>query len=404
MGTEQFQPVIVRSKKDSYIFVEGKPNADRFYVLMEGNVRLIREAIGKGAGTVLMPGEMFGLVSAMAGHGYIESAVAMSDVSLLAVERTQYGGLISKANSFAVNSIKSFSQKLRELDVALSERTLKSSSSGDPSHIFQIGEYYEKTGKPAQALYAYRQYLAHCPNADNKKAVVEKVAKLENIVTGKAPVYPLDTMVQSYPKGHLLFAEGESGHTMYIIQAGQVKITKIVDNKEVILAVLNKGDIFGEMAIVEDKPRAATAEVCENCTLLVVNDKNFSTLIKEQPEMVVRIASLMSERIWLLYRQLDNTFIENPLGRIYDALLIQLEKNRVQLNSRESYQFNFGYNELMGMVGLSVIDNKHFDRKIAGDGKVAFKDDKVFVEDISAMQKEAVFYRRAQKISSLGKG
>ena len=402
--TVPFQPLVVKQKKDAYVFVEGKPNADKFYIVKEGSVRLIREAINDGVGSVLGQGEMFGLVSAMAGHGYIESAIARTDVTLLSIERSQYGALISKVNTFAVNSIKSFSQKLRELDIALSQRTLKTASVGDPSHIFQIAEYYEKSGKLSQAMYAYRQFLAHCPNDQNAEAAKIQLNKLEGAVTDKSPKYPPDTMVQKYPKGHLLFAECENGDTMYIIQAGQVKITKIVDNKEVILAVLNKGDIFGEMAIVEDKPRAATAEVCENCTLLVVNDKNFSTLIKEQPEMVVRIASLMSERIWLLYRQLDNTFIENPLGRIYDALLIQLEKNRVQLNSRESYQFNFGYNELMGMVGLSVIDNKHFDRKIAGDGKVAFKDDKVFVEDISAMQKEAVFYRRAQKISSLGKG
>jgi len=398
-----FQPLIVRQRKDAYVYVEGKQNADKFFIVKEGSIRLIREAINDGIGSVLGPGEMFGLVSAMAGHGYIESAIARTDVTLLAVERHQYGALISKVNTFAVNSVKTFSQKLRELDIALSERTLKTAASSDPSHIFQIAEYYEKSGKLPQALYAYRRFLAHCPNAENAETAKAKIAKLESAVTDNTPKYPPDTMVQKYPKGHLLFAECENGDTMYIIQAGQVKITKIVDNKEVILAVLNKGDIFGEMAIVENKPRAATAEVCEDCTLLVVNRKNFVNLIREQPDMVVRIASLMSERIWLLYRQLDNTFIENHLGRIYDALLIQLEKNRVQLNSRASYQFNFGYNELMGMAGLSVIDNKHFDRKISGDGKVSFKDEKVFVEDISAMQKEAAFYRRAQKIAELGK-
>ena len=402
--TAQFQPVVVRLKKDSYIFIEGKPNADKFYIVKEGSVRIVREAISSSNGNALGPGEMFGLVSALAAHGYIESAITMSDVALLAVERNQYGSLISKVNSFAVNSVKTFSQKLRELDVALSQRTLKSASAGDPSHIFQIGEYYENSGKLNQALYAYRQYLTYCPNAENADAVKTKIAKIAGMVTGTAPKYPPDTMAQTYPKNHLLFAEGESGDTMYIIQAGQVKITKIVNNKEVILAVLGKGDIFGEMAIVEDKPRAATAEVYEDCTLLVVNRENFSTLIKEQPEMVVRIASLMSERIWLLYRQLDNTFIENPLGRVYDALIIQLEKNRVALTSREAYQFNFGYKELMGMAGLSENDNKHFDRKITGDGKISFDNDKVLVNDILDMVKEAAFYRRAQKIASLNKG
>jgi CRP-like cAMP-binding protein len=206
-------------------------------------------------------------------------------------------------------------------------------------------------------------------------------------------------MIQSYPKGFLLFAEGETGNTMYIVQEGSVKITKIVDNREVILAVLNKGDIFGEMAILENTPRAATAEVCEDCTLLAVNRDNFSKLISERPDIVVRMATIMSERIWLLYRQLDNTFIEEPLGRFYDALLIQLEKNRVDLNSREPYQCGFGLSELFGMAGVNERENIHLPRRIAGEGKIKIDNDKVLVSNVSDAVKEASFYRKKQKIN-----
>jgi len=120
--------------------------------------------------------------------------------------------------------------------------------------------------------------------------------------------------------------------------------------------------------------------------------------------MVVRMATLMSERIWLLYRQLDNTLIENPLGRIYDALLIQLEKNRVDINSDEPYQCNFGFKELMGMAGISELENKYLDRKVAGDGKMTFKDDKIQIVKISDILKESLFYRKAQKIAENKKG
>jgi CRP-like cAMP-binding protein len=395
----EFQPATVHLKKDAYVFVEGKQKADKFYIVKHGDVRIIREALNNDLGSVVGPGEMFGLISTMAAHGYIESAVAMTNVTLMAIERKQYGSLIRKVNSVAVNSIKAFSQRLRELDAAFSQRALKNTASADPSHIEQIAAFYEFSGKLKSALYAYSRYLELCPNARNTAHINTKIAELKACVAGIRLEYTPDKMIQTYPKEHLLFAEGEKGDTMYIIQDGSVKITKIVDFKEIILAVLGKGDIFGEMALLEDKPRAATAEVYEDCTLLAVNRDNFSNLIKDQPDMVVRMATLMSERIWLLYRQLDNTFIENPLGRVYDALLIQLEKNRVDINSDEMYQCNFGIKELIGMAGIPESENKHLDRRVLGDGKLIFKDDKIQIIKISDILKESVFYRKAQKIA-----
>jgi hypothetical protein len=111
------------------------------------------------------------------------------------------------------------------------------------------------------------------------------------------------------------------------------------------------------------------------------------------------MATLMSERIWLLYRQLDNTFIENPLGRVYDALLIQLEKNRVNINSRDSYECSFGIKELMGMAGIPESENKYLERTIISDGKLTVKDDKIRIDKISDILKESEFYRKAQKIA-----
>jgi len=400
----EFQPDTVHLKKDAYVFVEGKQHADKFYIVKHGDVRIIREALNDDIGSVIGPGEMFGLISTMAAHGYIESAVAMNNVTLMAVERKQYGSLIRKVNSIAVNSIKAFSQRLRELDVAFSQRALKNTAQSDYSHIIQIGDFYKNSNKLNSALYAYSRYCDLCPDAYDIGLIKAKIADLKSCVVATRVEYPPDKMVQKYPKEHLLFAEGETGNTMYIIQDGSVKITKIVDNKEIILAVLGKGDIFGEMALLEDKPRAATAEVYEDCTLLAVNRDNFTNLIRDQPDMVVRMATLMSERIWLLYRQLDNTLIENPLGRIYDALLIQLEKNRVDINSSEPYQCNFGIKELIGMAGIPESENKHLDRKVIGDGKLTLKDDKIQIIKISDILKESQFYRKAQKIAENRKG
>jgi len=394
--SDNFQPTMVKFNKDAYIFVEGKPNADRFYIIKEGNVRVSREAeVGK-EGVVAGPGEMIGLISAMAAHGYIESAQAVTNVILLMVERKQYGALVRKTPAIAINTVRQFSQRLRSLDEAVSRQVLKSNAANDASHLYQIGEFYEKAGKNNQALYAYQQYLAYNPKAANVELVRKKIIRLQSSIKVPRPVYSPDTMTQTYPKNNLLFAEGESGHNLFIIQSGSVKITKIVNNQEVVLAVLNKGDMFGEMAMLEDKPRSATVEIYEDSVLLSVNRANFTTLINVQPDMVLKMATLMSERIWHLYRQLANTLIKNPLGRIFDALVIHLEKNRVDLTSKESYLCDFGFKELVGIAGIPESESRVLQSRIFPERKLAIRDDKILIPTISDVFKEAEYYRKAE--------
>ena len=390
------QPVAVKYTKGSFIIVEGKPSSNRFYIIKEGKVQITREADSIIPGeNVAGAGEMFGVVSAMAARSYIETAVALNDVTVLAAGRDH----IIKSTPVAVNIIRQFSQRLRKLDETYSHRVMMSAASNDPSHLLEIGKYFERVGKASQAAYTYRQYLAYCPDADNADSIYDKIAKMESRSKVTRPEYPPDTMVQKYPKNCLLFAEGEIGHNLYIIQEGAIKITKVVQNQEVILAVLKKGDIFGEMAMLEDKPRAATAEIYEDSTLLVVNRSNFTTLIHEQPEMVIRLTTLMAERIWLLYRQLTNTLIEDTIGRVYDALLIQLEKNRVDLTSVRPYQCNFGFKELVGMAGLPEIKTNELYKTATDARKLTVNDDRVYVPNVASIVKEAEFHRRLRKMN-----
>jgi len=397
---EKFQPVFTRFTKGSYIFVEGNPNSNKFYLIREGKVRISRELDWETSeGNIVVPGGMFGVVSVMASHSNIDTAIAVTDVLALVVERKQYGDLVYKNNKVAMKTIKLFSQRLRKLDEALSQHALKGTSSNDPSHLYHVGLFFEQSGKGSQAMYAYLRYLSHCPDAYNIDEVKSRLVKLKSRVTFNYPNYPPDTMVQSYPKGSIIFAEGETGQNLYIIQSGSIKISKISNNQEVVLAVLIENDIFGEMAMLEDKPRSATAEVYEDCTLLVINRANFTKLITDQLDMVVRLTSLMAERIWLLYRQLANTLIENPVGRVYDALLTQLEKDRLDLTSNNPYMCSFGFKELVGMTGISENDNRDLYKRVTAKKTIIQVNDKICISNVNKFFVEADYYRKTKKTS-----
>ena len=397
-----FQPSVVKFAKDSYFVVEGKTNTEKFYIVQDGKVQIIRDVdkVVRGKDTIAGPGDIIAAVSVMSGFSFIETAIAQTDVTMLAVEKKQYSNLIRDNTPIAVKIIQQFSHRLRTLDEMLSRLTLSATAESGPSHLLKIAEFYITQKKPNQSYYAYQQYIIHCPDAPDIEDIKQKMERLAPTVKVSKPVYPSDKMERAYPANCLLFAEGEPGDELYVIQEGSVKISKIMNNQEVVLAVLRKGDIFGEMALLENKPRTATAETLENCTVLAVNQANFTTLIKTSPELVARMTTLMAERIWLMYRQLANAMITNPLDRIYDALLIQLEKERVPLNSNHPYMCNFNFKELADMARIPLKEHGDLLRKILLTKRISVVQGKLLISDPSDILKQTDYYRRAQQRSA----
>jgi CRP-like cAMP-binding protein len=92
---------------------------------------------------------------------------------------------------------------------------------------------------------------------------------------------------------------------MYIIQTGRVAIKKKVPHGETLLATLEKGDFFGEMAILERMPRSASAETVEESDLIVINGETFGDMIKANPEIAIRMLRKYSIRLRETNRQIE---------------------------------------------------------------------------------------------------
>jgi CRP-like cAMP-binding protein len=399
----QLQLTFVNFIKDSYIIVEGKQNADRFFIIRQGKVRISKqvEVVEEEGGNILGPGDFFGVVASMSSHSHIETARALTDVTLISVQKEQYGQLIQSNTPVAMMIILQFSKRMRYLDEALTRLTLKNTAEADPSHLFQVAEYYARQSQYNQAYYAYHQYLKYCPRGEFVMQARERMMKIAPYAKSVKLGHKTDEFNRMYPKESMIFSEGEPGEELFIIQKGSVKIAKIVDNNEVLLAVLKTGDIFGEMALLESKPRAACAVAYEECHVMAVNRANFERMVSTQPQIVARLTTLLAERIWFIYKQLANTLISDPMGRMYDALLIQLERNRVAINA-SSYTFDFGPKELVNMVGIPQNEGVLVLRKLMENKKIQIvkdKDkDKIYTLDVSDVAKQTEYFRKMQKI------
>ncbi|MCX7024633.1 MAG: cyclic nucleotide-binding domain-containing protein [Spirochaetes bacterium] len=394
------QLTFVNFKKDSYIIVEGKQNADRFFIIRAGQVRVFKEVevVEEEGGGVFGPGDFFGVVSTMSSHSHIETAQAITDCTLISVHRDQYGLLIEKNTPVAMKIISGFSKRMRYLDEALTRLTLKNTADADPSHLYRVAEYYVKQSQYNQAYYSYYQYLKFCPAGQHAITAKERMAKIQQYSKAVYLEGSKEEFNRFYPKDTMIFTEGMPGAELYIIQKGSVKITKIVDNNEVLLAVLKAGDIFGEMALLENKPRSACAIAFEDSYLLAVNKANFERMVQTQPQIVTRLTTLLAERIWFIYKQLTNTLLGDPVGRMYDVLHIQLEKNHVNLRPGAAYVFDFGPKELINMVGLPINEGNLVMRKLLENNKIRVDNNKMAVTDVVEVAKQTEYYRKMQKI------
>ena len=104
-----------------------------------------------------------------------------------------------------------------------------------------------------------------------------------------------------YQDGEVIVRQGEVGDCMFVIQEGQVEIVAGKGDQELRLNVLDAGDFFGEMAIVEREVRAATVRAMGATRILTIDKKNFLRRIHEDPSLAYNLVQTMSRRI----RELD---------------------------------------------------------------------------------------------------
>jgi CRP/FNR family transcriptional regulator, cyclic AMP receptor protein len=96
-----------------------------------------------------------------------------------------------------------------------------------------------------------------------------------------------------YQPGQLIFEEGQPGDVMYAITDGEIEVTvrgKLVDH-------VGPGSIIGEMALIDDSPRSATARARTQSKLVPISQKRFTFLVQQTPFFSIQVMSIMAERL-----------------------------------------------------------------------------------------------------------
>jgi signal transduction histidine kinase len=159
-----------------------------------------------------------------------------------------------------------------------------------------------------------------------------------------APLMELHT----YPLNHVLCHEGAFEDVFYIIAEGQVEITKkLIDGQdEQLLRLGGKGDMVGEMALIQNAPRAATVRTVTECTVLEMEKSDFETILSHSPRMAIDIVRITLDRI----RANDQKMIAD-LQRT-NQILRQLDRNKMEFIQVAGHELRTPLTILKGYVKM----------------------------------------------------
>lgn len=184
-----------------------------------------------------------------------------------------------------------------------------------------------------------------------------------------------NTTLASYDAREVIFQKGDQGDSMMAVIRGRVKIcSHSMDGKELVLNIINRGGLFGEIALLDGEPRTADAVTLEETDLLVLERARFIPFLRENPDLSLRLIGVLCKRLRDTSEHLEDTlFLEAPsrvarcllrLGQAFGkpaggGTLIDVKLSQQQLGnlvgiSRESVNKHLGEFQRDGLIEVAA--------------------------------------------------
>lgn len=155
---------------------------------------------------------------------------------------------------------------------------------------------------------------------------------------------------KKYPKGVIVVNQGDAGDSLYIVTSGKVKVfISDEEGRELILKWMGAGDFFGELSLIDKRPRSASVETVENSVFHVLSDSNFDECVRRAPRIAKLVMQALTHRLREADRKIGSLGLMDVYGRVASTLLelAVYKEGRLVVGEKLSQQ------ELANMVGAS---------------------------------------------------
>ncbi len=195
--------------------------------------------------------------------------------------------------------------------------------------------------------------------------------------------------VERFDEGRVLFRKGDPGDSLYVVLAGRISIgTTSEDGKEVVLNVLGRGEVFGEIALLDGKARTANATAMAESHLLVLDRSDFMPFLESHPEVAARLIAVLCERVrWVSESYEDALFMGLP-ARLAKRLLLLAESYGEPAGATATrIEFPLSQQELAKMAGVSRESVNKLLRVWQSEGLIAHDHSHVTILDAARLKR-----------------
>jgi CRP/FNR family cyclic AMP-dependent transcriptional regulator len=127
---------------------------------------------------------------------------------------------------------------------------------------------------------------------------------------------------RKFKRGATVFAKGDPGISLFAVAAGAVKMSiSSVEGRSAILNLIGKGEIFGEIALLDGGPRTTDAIAHTSCELVVIDRRDFLPFLRGQPELAMKFIELLCGRLRWTSEQIEHVILQDLPGRLANVLI-----------------------------------------------------------------------------------
>ena len=188
---------------------------------------------------------------------------------------------------------------------------------------------------------------------------------------------------RTFQAGEMIFSEFEPGDNFYLIQSGRVKLVKIFGEIERTLDILQPSEMFGEMAILENSPRSATAIALDVVKVLEFNTQNFQILMMGNPQIALKLLKMFAKRIYDSKRRFMILIMPDPQAKIADVFLMLDEMQTDIDKSTERREFRTTVDDVAHWAGISSNQARESLSHFVNQHRLEIFPDRIVVKNIS---------------------
>lgn len=342
---------LVDFKKGSTVVIKDSPNQGFFYIIVDGRLIIEADRFLDDRHGRFNTGDTFGLVSALTHRPHLSTIYAEIDSKVLCVPVENLGPYLEKERNTALKMLQLYSRELRAWHRSIIGPRADNES-GNIHRLPEDAEIYLHENRPRYAAWALDRYVKWAkanPGEAEQRRVEHAEKRLGELSDYLKNPIAKDKHLIAVEAGNPIFLENEPSDYFYVIQQGSVQVSRLRDEQEFIVDILGPGEIFGEMAILEHKPRMGSAIARMDTVLMQLPPKMF--LQDVGASVLQKLFQSLAKRIWLASQREQMNNISDFSGKLYYFIGILLLSEGRKM-SEKKVTLPFGLQELMGMAGI----------------------------------------------------